>query len=482
MPENEQSKVVTQKYIGIDVLSVVVKKGKTTERTINLYWGEPVRVESEGDGAELTMLLDLHAPEPLRVKVPADLLKAEGLLGVRFLDVGQGDGAILTSPSGKRVIVDGGREDHMRRYVCAAYRAEVQRGGLPCEALVVTHGDDDHVGGLSEMLFGVPQPYSPDWPVLRPERVFHNGLVKRPSKVGDAAMLGPTVKDGDTTYLVELNEDVRETPADDQLNQPFRRWRAALKTARSSSGAPPTVARLARGDGHRFDFLAEDGVRVEVLGPIVETLSSGRPGLRCFGDTRDNGISTSQTINGNSLVLRVVYGNVRLLLCGDLTAAGARRLLAQTAAEGGDLTAEVFKVPHHGTSDFSTELIAAVKPVVSVISSGDEGEGTEYIHPRAEQLGALGRHARAGLEKPLIFITELVAFLTRVRPEDGNSLRLYKKTTFGIVHVRTDGRRLLVVTPSGKTDAFEAYAFTVAADGTVKPTGVEKARVEVQRG
>lgn len=40
----------------------------------------------------------------------------------------------------------------------------------------------------------------------------------------------------------------------------------------------------------------------------------------------------------------------------------------------------------------------------------------------------------------------------------------YEKKQFGIVHVRTDGERVLVATPSGRDDKKEAYAFTV--DGT----------------
>jgi len=43
----------------------------------------------------------------------------------------------------------------------------------------------------------------------------------------------------------------------------------------------------------------------------------------------------------------------------------------------------------------------------------------------------------------------------------------YRKTAFGIVHVRTDGERVLVSTHSGKDDTKESYAFRVNQVGDV---------------
>src|SRR4029450_2480610 len=72
------------------------------------------------------------------------------------------------------------------------------------------------------------------------------------------------------------------------------------------------------------------------------------------------------------------------------------------------LQSDVFKVPHHGSADFSGAFLQAVAPVVSVVSSGDESARKEFIHPRATLVGALGRYSR--VEEPLVFVTELVAF------------------------------------------------------------------------
>jgi hypothetical protein len=53
--------------------------------------------------------------------------------------------------------------------------------------------------------------------------------------------------------------------------------------------------------------------------------------------------------------------------------------------------------------------------------------------------------------------------------------RLVRKTEFGIVHVRTDGQRLLVVTRGAKAKNVEAYAYRVTASHDVQAVPVRKA-------
>jgi competence protein ComEC len=101
-----------------------------------------------------------------------------------------------------------------------------------------------------------------------------------------------------------------------------------------------------------------DGIRLEVLGPP--------PGL--LHDTEDD-------LNNNSVVLRLVYGDVSFLLTGDIEADAEEALLRQ----GGTLRSTVLKVAHHGSDGSSTPaFLAAVKPAVAVISTGAENS---FGHP-----------------------------------------------------------------------------------------------------
>jgi hypothetical protein len=240
------------------------------------------------------------------------------------------------------------------------------------------------------------------------------------------------------------------------------------------------MRRLEYGDGDAFDFLAGEDITVDVLGPITDVVK-GKPALPMLREPGGGGLSISHTINGHSVVLRLTYGNVRMLFGADLNEESEQRLLARTRADGISLTSEVLKVPHHGSADFSPAVLDAIRPVVSVISSGDESGAKEYIHPRAGLVGALGKYSRGTVERPLVYVPEMVAFFRRIGrasvhgfsktgeelPTGERVANAYSKSSFGIVHVRTDGERVLVATPSGKFDQKEAYAFRVSSNGAV---------------
>mgnify|MGYP001822670098 CR=1 FL=1 len=91
-----------------------------------------------------------------------------------------------------------------------------------------------------------------------------------------------------------------------------------------------------------------DGVGFEILHPAPAALHSG---------------------NDASCVLRVTLADgQRLLLPGDIEAAAERDLLER---HGGDLSADVLVVPHHGSRTSSTAaFVSAVNPAVALIPAG----------------------------------------------------------------------------------------------------------------
>jgi competence protein ComEC len=85
-------------------------------------------------------------------------------------------------------------------------------------------------------------------------------------------------------------------------------------------------------------------------------------------------------VNSNSLVLSVTYGNVTLLLPGDIEEEAERLLLER----GADLQAQVLKVPHHGGRTSSSEpFLASVRPKIAVVSAGYRNR---FRHPHQETL------------------------------------------------------------------------------------------------
>ena len=181
-------------------------------------------------------------------------------------------------------------------------------------------------------------------------------------------------------------------------------------------------------------------------------------------------------------MFRLVYGGFSYLFAGDLNDEAGRFLSREHNAGTLNLRSEVFKVPHHGSADFSGAFIQSVDPIVSIVSSGDESARKEYIHPRATLMGALGKYSRVA--EPLIFVTELVAFFAMEgwsRLADDKKAKKrgeffgFSRAAFGMVKTRTDGERLLVYTDSANITMKEAYAYALDDTGVPQPAPVTRA-------
>lgn len=505
----------TECVINVDLADVWKATGRK-EYVRTLVWGDEVTVtrqtatrieietvwfREEADGS-ITPVKEVGFIEPKasgKVKA-ADVVRPKAdnaVLKVHFVDVQQGDGALIEAPDGTLVLVDGGDNAMFARYLAARYRGTSLQNPKVVDAILVTHGDADHFLGLPEIQASEKNAKKTKRLFIQPKRYFHNGIVKGPSTrdgkdVPDAKLLGATTKFQGKTFITGLVDDLLTAPAD-AMNQPFKAWRKVL--AEYNRRAPLTCRRLQFGDHGAFDFFNRPnlGLKIEVLGPLATTIQ-GNPALRFLGDppagprvgheslslaTEGKGHSASHTINGHSIVFRLSYGGFSFLFAGDLNDEAGRFLTVEHNAGRLNLKSEVFKVPHHGSADFSGAFVQAVSPVISVVSSGDENARKEYIHPRATLMGALGKWSR--VDEPLVFVTELVAFFqtegwSRLKDPEAAAKRGeffgFSRAAFGLVKTRTDGKRLLVVTDSGNVSMKEAYAYTLDAAGAPVPSEV----------
>ena len=138
------------------------------------------------------------------------------------------------------------------------------------------------------------------------------------------------------------------------VDSPVRpEWEQALMR----KGISPVEVRA----GHRI--VLEDGVELEVLNPVP-----GRP----LGDT-----------NNDSVVVRLEYGNVSVLLTADMEDEAELRL----AGSSPEISSTVLKAGHHGSGTSSSQaFLNAVGPAVAVISAGLDNQ---YGHPAPEVLERL---------------------------------------------------------------------------------------------
>lgn len=516
------------RYIDKDFVRFKFSGSGGAEEQAILAFGDKVEVLEEGGAGRPSRVRALELFDGDLVGTVAGRPfrgREKGVLKFSMVDVQQGDGMVFETPPDANdethiVFVDGGDNKLFARHVAARYRHRQSSKTNPLEValILVTHGDADHFEGLTEIRRSETEKgiSARKRLFIRPRRVYHNGLVKAPTGTPAEEALGRSFPHGASRMILDLYDDPRDAPPERQ-NGPFKRWGQTL--THWEQRGEIVFRRVAHGmdAAQLFGFLAP--VRAEIQGPFTSRVIDPQDGrekdaLPFFHEPpksalvhleegtspASRGISVSHTINGHSVALRLTYGNVRFNLTGDLNQESMA--LMRERLDLAELEAEIVKAPHHGSADFDFKALKAMRPVVSLISSGDESADKEHIHPRATLVSALGKVSRG--ETGVVLCTELAAFFakrdhsherpliakfyegdeaitradlrkfygaTRRTAEDEKSLPSYfgfERTNFGIIHVRTDGERVLVFTHSGRAGMREAYRFSVDAGHAVR--------------
>ncbi len=254
---------------------------------------------------------------------PFSAPKVDGKLHIDFLDVGQGDSALLTFPNGETMLIDGGGKTNFNKiYVQNEFGDEPElfepdtqsigesvvsnflwnKGYSQIDYILATHADADHIQGLSD--------------------VARNFQIK-------AAIFGKMpLKDTDFAELYSILQKKK------------------IETMQ-----------LARGD-----VFSIGEARIEVLYPEKGEYVQG------------------VSENNNSVVLRVIYGARKFLLTGDVEKETEHALLEMPEF----LQADLVKVAHHGSKTSSIQkFIDVTGAKIAVIPVGNN---SPFGHPHREVL------------------------------------------------------------------------------------------------
>jgi beta-lactamase superfamily II metal-dependent hydrolase len=418
------------------------------------------------------------------------------LLEVNFVDIGQGDGCFIVTPEDQFILVDAGLEDNMFRFL--RWRFNMKNNPdrpVPVQYAIISHPDSDHYYGFKNLF---------DDALFRFEAVFHNGIVER---VGDQS-LGPKEKVGENTYLTDVIEDLTMLGAIiDNPAMVGKKWYPNLLKAAAKGGRVDDIRMLCTEDEFLPGYEEDKELVIRVLAPVPEDNLEGSRLLRWFDDE-------GKTKNGHSVVLKLEYGGVKILLGGDLNTPAEEHLLRHytnrdprptipqdeqelIARARQTFEADVAKACHHGSADFTDLFLRAVNPTATIVSSGDN---ESYAHPRPDALGAFGKSGRGG--RPLIFSTELARSVTQTtspsleirdritrlsilrdkeededaraaleaeinKLHDENRERLV--TVYGMINLRTDGERVILAQklekPAPKGKEWDVHLLEPHADG-----------------
>jgi len=386
-------------------------------------------------------------------------------LKIFYTDVGQGD-ATLIEAEGAIVIIDGGPNrgfgNKLNKRLASLRRADEAiglepRGTLHINAIIISHFDQDHYSGLTNVLKN---------PNFTFGTIYHNGLPRYGDGNDKDLNLGTlaTLADGSNAISTDLRDFASaQDLIDDEallteagnLNNFGKFLKAAIEASNDDrlDGFELLVRRRTNGAAMILPDTGDD-LEFEVLGPLT-TSATGAIKLQAFPDphkvTDTNphpSPSESHTINGNSIVLRLTYGDTTFLFGGDLNQP-AQKYLTEKYGGLGIFTVDVNKACHHGSSDFDIDFVKAVKPFATVFSSGDNGS---YDHPLPDAMGTAARHSRGDF--PLIFSTELA------RETGSGGIK------FGHINARSNGEVVVMAQKKEKPSSKKTwYSFPLPFGG-----------------
>lgn len=487
---------------------------KEKKDRVAMLWGDEVYVISV-DGSEATVSAKGH-----HLQIATEHLRETPLLSVYQIDCGQGDAALVHLPDGRWMMVDGGPAPgwsnsgkiaaHFLRwkmFVDQSWKNEFdfRRQPFRLDALICTHPDYDHYGGFDELTPHIKNK------TLEIETVYHNGMgrydgvptTKYENGQG-FGQLGPV--EGDElpeaylTALIDGFEDVREYREASgarrwKLTGSYAKWLSALADLEGQGVGALQSLHHAMGE---LPGTAGLDYSIKILGPVLEQWN-GKPALRYLDTASEKSMAgPSLTRNGQSVVLRLDYQDVRILLTGDLNFRSHALLLKHIAPE--EFSCHVAKACHHGSEDISSTFLQAMSPWATMFSSGDN---EAYAHPRAKALGlagafgkvrSRGRNRYLGLVEdkhvtPLIYSTELsrstqlfplhaifdkdgqrvlkceIQARGRTKADGGPRASMDKwllanAMVYGLINVRTDGHKIVMGVLKESEASFQIEEFT----------------------
>ncbi|MBX7170135.1 MAG: hypothetical protein K1X72_04205 [Pyrinomonadaceae bacterium] len=440
-------------YAGYPTAFVFAEPKSNSKKIGHLLWGTWIehQEEEQGDWAKVRIRgWDVNRQKKIGWMRKSDL-QENRVLEVYFVDVAQGDGCLIITPDDKFHLIDAGEGKNMAAFIRWKFNLKQFNGNITFENTIISHSDSDHYKGFLELV---------KEPKIKFKNVWHNGLIERVGKDLLGARNGNFCTDviTDDAALDQILNDPAKVGAKNypKLLQKFRANGATIKMLCSEDKFLP---------GYDQN---NQTLKIHALAPVPNKDAANKRVMQWFGDD-------GKTKNGHSVVLKLEYDQVKILLGGDLNIPAENHILQsytginpETAnpAQLQNLITEarkifqvdVAKACHHGSADFTNVFLQSLNSAATIISSGDE---EPHAHPRPDAVGALGKFGRG--DRPLIFSTEiarstrdLIISANPTKEQLGRTVAVY-----GMINLRTDGKKVVLAqkleqaAPRGEWDFYE---------------------------
>lgn len=253
---------------------------------------------------------------------------------VIFCDVGQADATLITHGF-VQVLVDGGRNE----VALSCLGEHMPFWDRTLEAIVVTHADEDHIGGLATIM----ERY-------RSRLIFSTKFGK------------------DTETFFKLRSAVlNELEHGAELKEPILGQQIRITQDTSLRILPPSYLDLSP----------------EVAGGMIKNAFDPNLSENTLLDVAEGHQEIVKSYNDLSIALFIEVKKVKMLLTGDLEQLGEQALL-----DKGLITkTSILKVGHHGSNSSTIQaFLETVRPEISIVSSG---KNNKFGHPHSEILQRL---------------------------------------------------------------------------------------------
>jgi hypothetical protein len=320
-------------------------------------------------------------------------------LEIHHIDViGTGDATLIiarevppligAAPLIRSALIDGGRRLHwaaLNAYITA------QLGAAELDVMICTHYDDDHVGGLIDLLL---QPgtydntfiYDQGWPAPG----LANNYIAYVRAINGWNVAGPV---GGVAGVAARTRVTARVRADGVAVPPLPGVLGALGPPAVPAGAPGTINRarswLLNGAAAPAEILWNGaGVAAPAGAPTIRFIAANKFVTTPGGVVGPIGGLGVDPKNEKSLAIELTFGNFRYYVGGDIETAQENQI--QLELNPGDDAAGrllAFKTSHHGANTATSRgFVDQLRPDAAFLSCGT---GNAHFHPAQQTVNVL---------------------------------------------------------------------------------------------